>query len=239
MAKILTCRNLTRNFDHFSLKDIDVSLEEGYLTGLIGGNGAGKTTLLRILAGLDLRFRGEVFIGGISVREAPLKARELTGYVSENLQPFWEKTALENGDLIGSYFENYEKSCLEQWLDRLGVPGNLPVHGLSKGDTMKFFCCMALSHKPKLLLLDEPAAGFDPVFRREFLSLLRELTDQGISVLMTSHITEDLEHTADYLLRLENGRLVQYESIEDFHDRFPGKRLAELFPGSVHIHDLL
>ena len=92
MTAILTCQELFRNFNGFALQNLSFSLEKGYLTGLIGKNGAGKTTLLKILAGLDSKFQGDVRIQGISLKAHPQKARELIGYVSEDLQLFWEKS---------------------------------------------------------------------------------------------------------------------------------------------------
>ncbi|MDO4274925.1 MAG: ABC transporter ATP-binding protein [Eubacteriales bacterium] len=239
MTEVLTCKNLTRNFGHFSLKDITFSVEKGYLTGIMGSNGSGKTALLKILSGLDHGFTGTVEIQGISIRENPSKIKNLVGYVSEDLQPFWEKTALENGSILGPYFENYEEAYYRKWLDRMGVDTSLPVHQLSKGNKMKFFCCFALSHHPSILMLDEPSAGFDPVFRKEFLTILQEFLEEDMAVLMASHVTEDLDKVTDYILHLEEGCLVQQESIEQLRAGNHRKKLADSFPGTIHISDLL
>lgn len=239
MTEILTCRNLTRNFSHFSLKDISFSMERGYLTGVVGSNSSGKTALLKILSGMDHKFTGTVEILGISIKENPAGIKNLVGYVTEDLQPFWEKNALENGEILGPYFDNYEESYYKIWLDRMGVDTTLPVHQLSKGNKMKFFCCFALSHHPRLLILDEPSAGFDPVFRREFLSVLQELLEEDMAILMASHVTEDLDKVADYILHLEDGCLIQNQSIEQLRAGNHRKKLADSFPGVIGIRDLL
>ncbi|MDC7288309.1 ABC transporter ATP-binding protein [Blautia schinkii] len=238
MTPLLKCSHLTKDFGGFSLKDIDFPLESGYLTGVIGKNGSGKTALLKILAGLDQHFEGDIEIQGISLKDDPAAAKELIGYVSDELQPFWEKTALENGSILGPYFKNYDESYYKKWLERMGVDVTLPIHQLSKGNRMKYFCCLALSHHPRLLILDEPSAGFDPVFRREFLSILQELLED-MAVVMASHVTEDLDKVADYILYLEDGCLVRRESIEQLRASDYKRKLSDSFLGDIHIYDLL
>lgn len=239
MTDILTCHNLSKAYKHFALQNISFSLKSGYLTGLIGKNGAGKTTLLRILAGLDSRFQGNADIQGISLKKYPGIIRDLVGYVSSDLQPFWEKTAIENGALTGIYYQNYTDSLFLKWLNRFGLPPDIPVYHFSKGDRMKFFCCMALSHQPKVLLFDEPFAGFDPIFRKEFFMILHEILEEDIAVLIASHIIEDLDTMADYILCLENGQLIRNESLEEFRDKTPQRKLLDYFSPKASIEDLL
>lgn len=239
MTQLLTCQHLTRDFGHFSLRDISFTIDSGYLTGVIGRNSSGKTALLKILAGLDHKYEGTVEIQGVSVKDNPQTAKELIGYVSEELSPFWEKTALENGSLLGTYFKNYDEAYYRHWLTQMGVDTSCPLHRLSKGNRMKYFCCMALSHHPRILILDEPSAGFDPVFRREFLSILQTFLEEDMAVLMASHVTEDLDKVADYILYLEDGCLTGQESIEQIRAANHKKKLADSFGGEIHISDLL
>ena len=111
-------------------------------------------------------------------------------------------------------------------LDRLNVSPSKRIYELSKGEFMKLQICFSLAHHPDFLILDEPLEGFDPVFRHEFLSLLGELLDQDMGILLSTHITEDVDRLADYLLILENGRLVECaprESLNDKYKEYTGK----------------
>lgn len=239
MTAILTCEHVSRRFPQFSLTDISFSLEKGYLAGMVGRNASGKSALLRILSGQDLHFQGNITIQGISIKENPVKIRNLIGFIFEDQPVFLEKSPLENGICFGRYFEHYDEAYYRKWLDRMGVDYFSPVHKLSKGNRMKFLCCLALSHHPEILLLDEPSAGFDPIFRKEFLTILQELLEEDMTILMTSHITEDLDKVADYILHLENGRLIHKETIEQLRTKNPRAKVSDSFAGTVQIKDLL
>lgn len=212
-----------KKYRDFVLRDISFSLEGGYLTGMVGANGAGKTTLLRILAGIDSHFKGDFSVNGISFRKSPLEVKNKAAYIAEGNSFFWEKTALENAELLGNYYSRWSDEIYGEWLERLQISAKQPLGELSKGGRMKFQIAFAMAHQPCVFLLDEPTAGFDPVFRKEFRNILQELLEDKISVLMSTHIISDLEKIADEIILLENGELVLKENrleLEDSTGRF-------------------
>lgn len=212
-------RNVTKKMENredlttFTLKEMNISLPKGYIMGLIGPNGSGKTTLLNIILGLYKPDSGEVEVCGKNLvqqegKEAETAADDI-GYV---LQGDWFSmylSLIENGKMYGKYYSRYDENLLRQYLERFHLDEKKRLKNLSKGEKLKFQMAFALSHKPKLLILDEPTATFDPDFRQEFLKLVTEFVADGEhSVLMATHLTEDLDRIADYIAFLNKGKLL-------------------------------
>lgn len=239
MHNIIKCENINKNYKDFSLKSISFSILPGYLTGLIGVNGSGKTTLINILAGIDDKFTGKVTIDNIDVKENPSKAKEEIGLVSEKITFFLDKTAYENGLLLGECFENWNINNFYIWLDKMNLPKGQPLYQFSKGMKMKFQICFAMAHSPKFLLLDEPTAGFDPVFRKEFLNMLQDILNKGIGVLMSTHITSDLDKIADFIILLDKGEIKANDSKEALEDEFKRNKIDNSLNKKFTISDLL
>lgn len=239
MTNIIKCENIEKNYKNFSLKSLSFNIEAGYLTGLIGVNGAGKTTLINILAGLDKNFKGIVNINGIDIKENPEEAKQQIGVVSEKLSFFMDKTALENGLLLGKYFKNWSMENYYIWLDKMNIPKAQPLYQFSKGMKMKFQISFAMGHSPKFLLLDEPAAGFDPVFRKDFLEMLQDILSEDIGILMSTHITSDLDKIADYIILLDNGEIKLNDTKESLEDNLKRKQMEDSLKQKFRIGDLL
>ena len=199
MTNSIQCENIVKKYKDFLLKSVSLTIKPGYLTGLIGVNGSGKTTLINIIAGLDTDFEGKVNINGIDIKKNTSEAKQEIGLISEKLSFFMDKTAYENGVLLGEYFNNWSMEDYYIWLDKMNIPKGQPLYQFSKGMKMKFQVSFAMAHSPKFLLLDEPTAGFDPVFRKDFLSMLQDILNQDIGILMSTHITSDLDKIADYI----------------------------------------
>lgn len=208
MGAKLQCIEVSKQYKDFSLEHISLELEQGYLTGLIGVNGAGKSTLLRILAGIDMHYEGNVQIEGLDYRTHYEEVKQKVGIVSEDISFFLNKTPLDNGKLLGKFFEKWTMEAFYLWLDRLDLPKGIPLGQFSKGMYMKYQLAFAMAYEAKFLFLDEPTSGFDPVFRKDFMKMLQEIRDQDVSILMSTHITSDVQQIADYILMLEDGRLV-------------------------------
>ena len=217
---IILTTNLSKKFGGFHLNDIHFELPAGYICGLIGENGAGKTTLLQILAGL-YEYDGSIKMLGSDYRSDAQKLQQEIGFVfhEEWFDP-WD-SLIVNSRHYGKYYADYDEDVLKNYLERFRLDGKKKYKKLSKGEKLKFAFAFALAHRPKLLLLDEPSANFDPAFREEFHQILREFTADGTrSVILSTHITSDVDRYADYLLLLKDGKQVLYGDIESVRDAY-------------------
>ena len=234
-----SCIDITRRYRHFLLDHVSFTMESGYFYILAGVNGSGKTTLLDCLSGAALSsapgFTGDARLGGLSLRQDPEAFRRRIGYISEKCPFFTEASVAENGLTYGAFYPDWSVKEYSSWLMRLGVDASKRVFQLSKGEFMKMQICFALAHHPDFLFLDEPLEGFDPVFRREFLELLGELLEQDMGILLSTHIIEDVDRLADYVLILENGRLAANATKEELSDRYASVSGT----AAPHIRDLL
>lgn len=218
---LVEMKNISKQWGSFCLEDISMELPEGYILGLIGPNGSGKTTLLHILLGLYEQSRGTVTIDGMSYAEEEPAIREETGVVL--LEDMFDGglSLLDNGNNYGSFFKRYSSETLQGYLERFGLSPKRKFRALSRGEKLKFQFAFALSHDAKLLVLDEPTGNFDREFRREFFQVLKEFISDGKrSVILSTHLTEDLDRIADYILYLDHGKSVFSGDIETLRESY-------------------
>ena len=230
---------IEKHYKEFSLKPMTLELKKGCLTGLVGVNGAGKSTLIRILGGIDQNYIGQVLVDGVSMRKDYEKAKQKIALVSEEISYFADKTPLENGELLGGYFKNWRMEELYQWLDRLNLPKGQPIYQFSKGMYMKYQIAFAMAYHPQYLLLDEPTAGFDPVFRKDFIKIIQEVRKEELGILMSTHILSDIEGIADDVIIISNGELKIHETKESMKRRSIQDQLESFLTNQVSIKDLL
>ena len=218
---MLKINNVSKKIGSFQLQDISFELPKGYLMGLVGTNGAGKTTLLHVLLGLYTPDKGEVIIDGMDYTEHEKEIKDMTGVVlSEELFDA-DLTLKQNGQYYGKYYSKYDETLLESYAARFNLDSNCKYGKMSKGEKLKFQFAFALSHNPRLLILDEPTANFDPDFIKEFFKILGEFISDGEkSVILATHLTADLDRVADYITYLEKGKLLLSESIEDLRNHY-------------------
>lgn len=214
---MIKVENVTKFFEEygFTLRDISFSIPKGYICGLIGENGAGKTTLINMLIGLYHPNKGEIYINGSNVILDEIKAKDQIGYVlSEELfDPYL--SLIGNANTYGKYYSQYDSKLFVEYCDRFELNCKSKLKTLSKGQKLKFQFAFALSHKPLLLVLDEPTANFDPKFRKEFFNILTDFISDGEhSVILATHLTSDLEIIGDYITFLHKGKLVFSEDRE-------------------------
>lgn len=208
--------------DGFALKEIEFQVEAGYLTALLGVNGSGKTTLLSAISGLlPLPEDAEVFIGGYSLRENEKEAKECMGFVFDD-SPFDEgMSAILTGQMYGPYYRNWDEAKYEELLERFEIPKKRILRKLSKGMKMKFQLAFALSHGATFLIMDEPAASLDPIFREEFMEVISEvLEEENCGILLSSQLVSELEAKADYTVMLHQGEQVFCDSTEEILDKY-------------------
>lgn len=218
---LVEIKEVSKRLGKFKLEQITMSLPKGYIMGLIGPNGAGKTSLLHLILGLYQPDEGQVLVDGKSYEDNEEVIHEMIGTVLQ--EELFENglTLCQNAEMYGKYYRNYSSQVLEQYLKRFELDGMVKYKSLSKGQRLKFQFAFALAHDAKLLILDEPTGNFDPEFREEFFAVLKEFINDGErSVILSTHLTEDLDRIADYILYLEKGETLYCGDIETLHDRY-------------------
>lgn len=221
-----------KNKDTFSLKNINFTLESGYIMALIGFNGAGKTTLLDILQGVIIPDSGSVFLDSLDLSKNKNEALQQIGFVSERMQFFETRTVLENAELLGILYDNFNLDRCMRYMEELGITKK-EIYGLygdaSTGQKYKIQLAFALSHFPKVLLLDEPIANLDPHAKEEWIEWIQKLVDmQEMSVIITTHSTSILDQIVDYILVLEKGNQVAFMDREQMENQYGEIELGQL-----------
>lgn len=226
MQKLLELKGVSRRVsDRFSLRDVTLAVEPGQIVGFVGANGAGKTTTIRAALGLIKLDAGELHLLGQrcdanAPGETQRHLRSRIGLVLDTC-PF--PSTLKVGQverLVGPAYPTWSCETFAGFIDRFGLDPKTKVKDLSRGMGMKLQLACALSHNAKLLVLDEATAGLDPMAREELLDeLLAFVADGQHSVLLSSHITSDLDRTADRVICIDNGSIVFDLPREDITDR--------------------
>ena len=207
MNDALTISGLTKTYKDFLLDDVSFSVPSGSIVGLIGENGAGKSTTIHAALGLVHKEAGMVSILG--KEELDNETKEQIGFVfdgnhfSEILSP------KKIGHVMKDIYRSWNGQTFQELLKKFGLPVGKPIKQFSKGMKMKLAIAVALSHNSKLLILDEATSGLDPVIRDDILDMLLDFVqDESHSILVSSHITSDLEKIADYIVFIHEGRVV-------------------------------
>ena len=209
MDNTIEITGLRKEYKGFTLDDVTFTVPRGYIMGLIGPNGAGKTTIVKLIMNLIRRDAGEVRVFGMDNlrREPEVKSR--IGFVYDAPR-FPEDLRLETiASAISAFYEKWDGRRFRNLLEEFQLSPRQVFKKLSHGMKMKFSLAIALAHDADLILMDEPTAGLDPVFRFDLLTKLRALIqDERKTVLFSSHITSDLERVADFVTFVHKGRLV-------------------------------
>jgi ABC-2 type transport system ATP-binding protein len=215
-----------KNYRFFSLDNIHLKLPAGQIMGLIGPNGAGKSTTIRILMGLVHQDCGEVRVLGHSMPAEQVAAKWDIGFASEDMRLYDAMTLGWHLQFIQSIYPNWDAAYAQLLLKRFGLNVEQKIKGLSHGQRVKATLLLVLARKPKLMVLDEPTTGLDPVARHE---IIRELTsamaDEGRSILFSSHNTQDVEQISDQITFIDRGRIIDSMDKEMYLDRWRRLRL--------------
>jgi ABC-2 type transport system ATP-binding protein len=206
---VLELTGVVRAYEGFALKDVSFSLPRGYVMGLVGPNGAGKTTLIRLALGLERAQAGEIRVFGLDPLRHEVEVRSRIGFVHETAALYDGLSVERAGVVIGRFYAGWDDACFCELMAAFELPPRRRIGTLSHGMRTRFALATALAHDAELLVLDEPTSGLDPVFRRELLDRLSALVaEREISILFSTHITSDLDRTADYLTFLRRGSVV-------------------------------
>ena len=240
MTAAFTLSGINKRYPHFALQDIELSLPEGQIMGLVGVNGAGKTTLLRILTGLASPDSGSVEVLGHAMPAGQVAAKRDIGFASEDMRLYKTRTLRWHMDLIRAIYPGWDEAYAANLLRRFDLRLDQPLGGFSHGQRVKALLLLNLARRPRLLLLDEPTTGLDPVARSEVLDALADvLREESRSVLFSSHNTHDVEQLADTITFVHDGRLLASEDKETFLDNW--RRIVchgDWTPDRQHIPEL-
>ena len=219
MTNCLEINGLCKSYPNFALDHIDLKIPGGTIMGLIGENGAGKTTTIKCILNLIQRDGGTITILGKDNVADERAAKLEVGVV---LDECFFHDSLRPKDLeriLGPVYPTWDNGLFEGYLKKFKLPEGKLIKEFSRGMKMKLSLAAALSHQPKLLILDEATAGLDPVVRDEILDeFLNFICDEDHAILISSHITSDLEKAADYITYIHQGRIVLSEAKDDILD---------------------
>ncbi|MBP1609217.1 MAG: sodium transporter ATP-binding protein [Acidobacteria bacterium] len=230
MENACQCKNMVKTFEDFQLGPINLDLDPGVVLGLIGPNGSGKTTFIQCLVGLLRANAGEIKVfGRLNDLNKPQWKLNI-GYVGD-IHVFWERwTAAKNLEFIAQFYPNWSEQKATKLAERFRLPLGKRAKDLSTGNRVKLSLIMALAHSPRLLLLDEPTAGLDPVVRSELLDVLFETLETGdCAILYATHILPEISRLADDLAFIDDGQIWLRIPKEELCDRWRkiSFRLAE------------
>lgn len=212
---------ISKLIGNFLLRDISVEIPEGYIIGLIGANGCGKTSLLHVLMGLYKPDSGNMELLGMQYPEDEAKLHDSIGVVLQERLYEDYMTLQENAAYYGRFYSNYDEAYLLELLASYDLDPKKKYKGLSKGEELKFQFACALAHHPKFLILDEPTGNFDVDFRDKFLGALKNfIADGEHTVILATHLTDDLDKIADYLIYMEKGSILTAMDIEELRSKY-------------------
>jgi ABC-2 type transport system ATP-binding protein len=221
MTLAFSLSGAAKRYPDFALQGISLDLPEGEVMGLVGVNGAGKTTLLRLLTGLAAADAGEIRVLGHSLPEAQVAAKRDIGFASEDMRLYPGQSLRWHMALVSKIYPGWDAAYADDLAKRFDLRPDQKLGGVSHGQRVKSLLLLCLARRPRLLLLDEPTTGLDPVARIEVLEALADvLRDERRSVLFSSHNTHDVEQLADSITFLHQGRLVASGDKHSFIDRW-------------------
>lgn len=214
-------KDLCKNYPGFSLDHVNLTLPCGCIMGLVGENGAGKSTTIRLILDMIARDSGTITLLGKDNQENIRLLKEDIGVVLDEVGIPACLNPKQVGKIMANTFRNWEQAVYDSLLEKLAVPPEKPFKDFSKGMKMKLGIAIALSHRPKLLILDEATSGLDPVVRDEVLDLFSEFTrEESHAVLISSHIVSDLEKICDYIAFLHRGKLLLCEEKDALKEKY-------------------
>jgi ABC-2 type transport system ATP-binding protein len=212
---------VTRRFPHFTLQDVSLRVEPGEIMGFVGPNGAGKSTTLRLLMGLLRADAGRIEVLGCRMPEQQVRAKQEIGFLAEDMGLFGAATVDWHLRFLRSIHPRWDEPHARSLLRRFQLRPAQAAKSLSHGERIKLLLILCLARRPRLLVLDEPTTGLDPVARHEVLAELVELLREGDgAVVFSSHNTLDVEQISDRITFLDRGRVVAADDRESFLERW-------------------
>lgn len=216
---VIELNKVSKSMGKFELKNVNLSIPKGYVTGFIGPNGAGKSTTIRLMMGLLKETSGTISLFNQSPPSTQQRAQ--IGFVYDEFHVYEELTLTKLKNIIAPAYHTWDEETYKKLLAAYKLPAKEKIKKFSKGMKMKASLLLALSHHPKILIMDEPTSGLDPIFRRELIEQLQDyMLDGEKTIFFSTHITTDLEQFADYIAFIHEGKMVFHQSIEEIHEQF-------------------
>ena len=208
MEATIKVNNLNKKYEGFELKNISFEIPEGSIVGLIGENGAGKTTTIKSILNI-VKSNGEIQVFGKDIKQNEKEIKSKLGVVLDDSFLSEYLTPKKINSIMKNFYNTWDKKLFENYIKIFKLPENKMIKDFSSGMKMKLKIATAISHKPQILILDEPTSGLDPIVRNEILEIFRQFIaeDETRSILVSTHITTDLEHISDYIMFIKNGEI--------------------------------
>lgn len=209
MDKVLELKDVTKDYGDFKLDGVNLSVTKGGICGFIGQNGAGKTTTISLILDIIKKDAGTIKVFGEDMAENSIALKERIGVVFDEMGYHDFLTATQINKIMGNIYKNWNEKVFFQYLERFGLPKKKRCGAFSRGMRMKLQIAVALSHCAELLIMDEPTSGLDPIVRSEMLQIFQEFVmDENHTILLSSHITSDLERIADEVVFINKGKII-------------------------------
>ena len=219
-SNVVTFESVSRRFDdQLALDDVSFEVRQGVVYGLVGSNGAGKTTIMKHILGLLRAKQGRVRVFGMDPVRDCVQVLQRIGHLSENRElPEWMRID-ELMWYTQAHYENWRPEYCKELLDTFGLDSSKKIRHLSKGMRAQTALIAAVSHRPQLLLLDEPSTGLDAVVRRDILNaVIRAVADDGRTAIFSSHLLDEVERMSDYVLMVDAGKIVLHGTLDSIRE---------------------
>jgi ABC-2 type transport system ATP-binding protein len=232
--KVITVRNLIKKFGSFVANDhLNFDVYQGEIFGFLGANGAGKTTAMKILCGLSAPTSGDVNVAGFDIYKETEKVKRNIGYMSQKFSLYEDLTVSENIRFFSGIYgisPKVRKEKQEKLLEDLGLESakDALIGSLPLGWKQKLAFSVAIFHEPKIVFLDEPTGGVDPITRRKFWDLIYEASDRGITVFVTTHYMDEAEY-CNRVSIMNEGRIEALDNPENLKKQYSAKNMDEVF----------
>lgn len=232
--KVIICKDLTKRFgDFYAVDHISFDVQQGEIFGFLGANGAGKTTAMRMLCGLSFPTSGQATVAGFDVYKQQDKIKENIGYMSQKFSLYENLTPLENIRFFGGIYGLGDKEIKERsslLIEELGLQSQAKklVRSLPLGWKQKLAFSVAVFHRPKIVFLDEPTGGVDPVTRRQFWDMIYEAADSGITVFVTTHYMDEAEY-CNRVTVMVDGKIEALDTPSNLKQRFGMQSIEDVF----------
>ena len=209
IKNVIELKNVTKDYGDFKLDNVSFAVPEGTVCGFIGQNGAGKTTTISLILDVIKRDSGEIKLFGESVNKDTAYLREDIGVVFDEMGFHEFMTSRDINIMMKNIYKNWDEDAFFNNLKKFSLPSKKKCGAFSRGMRMKLQIAVALSHNAKLLIMDEPTSGLDPIVRNEMIGIFREfVVEEDHTILLSSHITSDLEKIADEVVFIDGGKIV-------------------------------